>query len=265
LGPRTIIGYYAQHQIDTLSLENTAYDEVAATVADSHVPRIRDVLGLFQISGDAVFKKVGVLSGGEKARVSLAKILISPVNFLIMDEPTNHLDMASKESLEDALAKFDGTCILISHDRYFLDRLVKRVIELKEKHLYEYEGNYSDYLERRRKTEGQPAPVDESVPSPSRRTKEQKRLEAEARQAISKERNRLKEEIETIESRISQLEARKSEVEDLLSLPETYQNSELASTLPKEYNTVKDELVRFYDRWELANKAYDELLKNIAK
>jgi ATP-binding cassette, subfamily F, member 3 len=265
LGPRTTIGYYAQHQIDTLNLDNTAYDEVAATVADSHIPRIRDVLGLFQISGDAVFKKVRVLSGGEKARVSLAKILISPVNFLIMDEPTNHLDMASKEALEDALAKFDGTCILISHDRYFLDRLVKRVIELKDKHLYEYEGNYSDYLERRRTVENQPMPLKEMDMSPSRRTKEQKRLEAEARQAISKERNRLKEQIEKVESRISQLEIRKGEVESLLSKPETYQDSGLASSLPKEYGSLKDELARSYEQWELASKEYDKLLKSMTK
>jgi ATP-binding cassette subfamily F protein 3 len=104
---------------------------------------------LFGFHGDDAFKPIRVLSGGEKARVSLTKILLSPVNFLIMDEPTNHLDIRSKEALEKALVDYDGTLIIISHDRYFLDRIVNKVIEVKDKRIKQFEGNYSDYLIKR--------------------------------------------------------------------------------------------------------------------
>jgi ATP-binding cassette subfamily F protein 3 len=265
IGQRTTFGYYAQHQIDTLDLNNTVYDEIASSVSMNYLPRIRDVLGVFQIRGDDVFKRIGVLSGGEKARVSLAKILLSPVNFLMMDEPTNHLDMASKEALEEALTQYDGTLLIISHDRYFLDKLVHRVIEVKDRQLFKYEVNYSNYIEKRQaqqeaiemsKTENQP----ESV---SKKSKEQKRLEAEARQSVSKDRQRLTKEIEEIEHQIEQLENRKAEIELLMAKPETYQNSNLAASLPYEYARVKDDLQNCYEQWETAHVALDELLQKL--
>jgi len=196
IGTRVSIGYYAQHQVDTLNLEAAVFQEVASTAANSHAPRIRDVLGIFQFRGEDVFKKIKVLSGGEKARVSLAKLLVSPVNVLIMDEPTNHLDKVSREALEQALSHYNGTLILVSHDRYFLDKLVNRVVEINNGNITEYDGNYSYYLEKREpaaslkfvsKT-GKRTPL----VSGGKKTREQKRLEAEARQAISKDLNRLK-------------------------------------------------------------------------
>ncbi|HEX9973843.1 MAG TPA: ATP-binding cassette domain-containing protein [bacterium] len=265
IGQRTTFGYYAQHQIDTLDLNNTVYDEIASSVSMNYLPRIRDILGVFQIRGDDVFKRIRVLSGGEKARVSLAKILLSPVNFLMMDEPTNHLDMASKEALEEALSEYDGTLLIISHDRYFLDKLVHRVIEVKDHALYQYEGNYSNYLEKRQaqqeaiemsKAENQPE-------SASKKSKEQKRLEAEARQSVSKDRKRLTKEIEEIERQIEKLENRKAEIELLMAKPETYQNSNLAASLPYEYARVKDDLQKCYEHWETAHVALDELLQKL--
>lgn len=265
VGPKSLIGYYAQHQVDTLDLEATAYEEISSTVATSLIPRIRDVLGIFQFRGEDVFKKIKVLSGGEKARVSLAKILLSPVNFLIMDEPTNHLDKTSREALEQALFHYDGTLLLISHDRYFLDKLVNRVVELRNGQITEYDGNYSYYLEKRIIPR---VPVEQEIAKPQlelpavptfKKTKEQKRLEAEARQAISKDLNRLKKEVADCEDKINHLEFVKKNLESQMAQPETYQDSRLAVSLQKEYAVVKRDLQTISIKWEQAQIALDEL------
>jgi len=268
LGERTAIGYYAQHQVDALTMEATVYEEVASTIADCHVPRIRDVLGVFQFRGEDVFKKIKVLSGGEKARVSLAKILLSPVNFLIMDEPTNHLDKISKEALEHALSKYNGTMLLISHDRYFLDKLVSRVVDLADGRITEYDGNYSYYLEKRGRSKmNVTAPTAAAQPHTaapgSRKTKEQKRLEAEARQAVSKDLNRLKKEVATLEDRIAGLEAAKDRLEARMSRPETYDDSQLAVALQKEYAGVNKDLSVFTGKWETAQGELDRLAEDL--
>jgi len=262
VGPRSVIGYYAQHQVDTLNLDSTVYDEVSSTVAPGLIPRVRDILGIFQFSGDDVFKRIRVLSGGEKARVSLAKILLSPVNFLIMDEPTNHLDISSKEALEKALHSYNGTLILISHDRYFLDKLVSRVIEIKDKHLYEYAGNYTHYLERREQQQLSLKKPDLST-STGKKSKEEKRLQAEARQAISKQRNQMEKEIGALENRIGQLETRIAEIETLMADPELYKNEEKAVAIPKEYVTAKKQLETDMQRWEEVHLQLDQLLSSL--
>lgn len=265
LGQRTHIGYYAQHQVDALNVENSIYDEVKSTVATSLVPRIRDVLGIFLLSGEDVYKKIGVLSGGEKARVSLSKILLSPVNFLIMDEPTNHLDMNSKEALEKALQNYDGTLLLISHDRYFLDKLVDRVLEIKDGRIKEYLGNYSDYLRRREqetisKTEQQ---QNTTPATGAKKSRQQKQLEAQARQTISKKRNTLTDKITALETEIEQLESRQSELENEMANPEIYQNGDLIASLQREYAANKDHLQSNYSRWEQVQSELEELLESI--
>ena len=266
IGERVTMGYYAQHQVDALNLEATIYDEVVSTAADGHRPRVRDILGLFQFRGDDIYKKIGVLSGGEKARVSLTKILLSPVNFLIMDEPTNHLDMMSKEALEHALAHYDGTLILISHDRYFLDKIVNRVVELQDAHMSQFAGNYSYYLEKR---DGEPDIIVHStskaeVVSASKRNKEQKRLEAEARQAISKERNRLRKLVNSLEGKIGKMEEKKDALEFDMARPETYEDSEKVVTLQKEHATLKKDLEDCYRQWEEAQLEMEELMEKLA-
>jgi ATP-binding cassette subfamily F protein 3 len=280
-GERAVIGYYAQHQVDTLDLENTVYEEVASTVAISLVPTIRNVLGIFQFSGDDVFKKIKVLSGGEKARVSLAKILISPVNFLVMDEPTNHLDKFAKEALERALSQYNGTLLLISHDRYFLDKIVNRVVEIRDGCLLEYDGNYSYYLEKRgsvrvllpgagpgnnHSTTPRDGEPDESSSEAlaGKKTKEQKRLEAVARQTVSKERNRLKRDVGELEAKIEQLEKRKDELEVQMALPDTYNNGELAVRLQKEYAGVNRELSQCNQRWEHTSSQLEEIIESLS-
>lgn len=265
LGKRTQIGYYAQHRISDLDLESTVYDEVLKTAADKHIPRIREVLGVFLMSGDDVTKKIKVLSGGEKARVSLAKILLSPVNFLIMDEPTNHLDMPSVEALESALDKYKGTLLMISHDRYFLDKLVHRVAEVKDRHLEEYTGNYSYYLEKRNidsenRTQAKESP---SRQISGRKTKDQKRAEAESRQAVSKKRNRLQKEVDSLERKINTLEAKKIEMEKSLVKPETYKDSSSSVALQKDYASVKKELEKSYKNWESFKLELEDLLNQL--
>lgn len=265
LGKRTSVGYYTQHQLDMLDPESNVYDEVFSSVSENHIPRIRDVLGAFQFSGDDVFKKIEVLSGGEKARVSLAKILLSPVNFLIMDEPTNHLDLVSVEALEQALTHYEGTLLLISHDRYFLDKLVNRIIELKGGRLTEYLGNYSDYIAKRKSapTENERMKSKERPQPIGKKTKNQKRLEAEARQAVSRERNRLEKAIEEAESAIENSEARQKEIENELALPETYRDAERMVFLRKEYSQLKKDLENFYKEWEELKQNLEDLLENL--
>ncbi|MCD4692120.1 MAG: ATP-binding cassette domain-containing protein, partial [Calditrichales bacterium] len=271
-GERVHVGYYAQHQIDTLNLSKTIYQEVAVSAAPSFQPKLRDILGVFQFSGDDINKRIEVLSGGEKARVSLAKILLSPCNFLIMDEPTNHLDLASKEALEQALYDYDGTLLLISHDRYFLDKLVNRVIELKDGKLQEYIGDYTNYLNRREQAQEEvesnqkklkSCENDKKKPSGFKKTKEQKQKEAKARHAVSKERNRLKDEIEQLENKIELLEKQKLDMEALMSNPETYQNAELAARLKREYDQILQEFTQLETRWEEAHLQYEELLESL--
>jgi len=293
LGERVSIGYYAQHQVDALNLDATVYEEVASTTATSLLPKLRDVLGIFQFTGNDVYKKISVLSGGEKARVSLAKILISPVNFLIMDEPTNHLDKNAREALENALSKYNGTLLLISHDRYFLDKLVHRVVEIRDGKFVQFDGNYTYYLQKRdalpdgektgkekasEKPNGKNGSInvnlntntgtgsesaDTSVDG-ARKTKEQKRREAQARQAVSESRNVLKKNVSTLEAKIETLEDRKTELETQLAHPDTYGSGNLAVRLQKEYAQVNKDLKVSNEQWETALMELEELEATLA-
>lgn len=264
-GQRVKIGYYAQHQLDALNMEATVYEEAAALTADDLIPKVRDVLGIFQFSGDDVQKKIKVLSGGEKARVSLAKILLSPANFLIMDEPTNHLDIISREALEQALQDYDGTLLLISHDRYFLDKLIGRVFELKDRHLEEYAGNYSYYLEKRivAAAEVRPEKLEKISTGGGKKTREQKRAEAMARQAISKERNLLEQKVAELEDQIESLETRKTDIEKSLCLPEILQDGTKIAALQKELFVINQELPLLFLNWEKLRLELEEVLNSL--
>ena len=268
IGQNVKTGYYAQHQIDGLNINNTAIQESSLTVADSLRTRVRDILGVFQISGDDVDKKIGVLSGGEKARVSLAKILLSPVNFLIMDEPTNHLDTNSREALEEALQNYDGTTLLISHDRYFLDKLVTRVFELKNGKLIQYEGNYTDYLQYKKSHIDQDnltSTKDEitNKSATGKNLKEKKKLEAELRQSISAKRKVMEQKISEIEIKIEALEAEKQEIENQLSKPEVFKNENKAKNYNQRYQQILPQLPELYKNWEKIIIKLETLLSSI--
>jgi ATP-binding cassette, subfamily F, member 3 len=150
LGANVHVGYFSQSALDVLNPAKTIFDEIHDRIPDATIGYVRNLLGAFLFSGDNVYKKVGVLSGGEKSRVVLATILASPVNFLILDEPTNHLDIKTREILLDALRDFDGTVILVSHDRHFLRSLATRVFEVDRGEMRTYEGDYEYYLDQKR-------------------------------------------------------------------------------------------------------------------
>jgi len=266
LGNQVKAGFYAQHQIQALHPENTVFDEVTSTAATGLISKIRQVLGIFQFGDDEIDKKIKVLSGGEKARVSLAKILLSPVNFLIMDEPTTHLDITAREALEEALADYDGTLLLISHDRYFLDKLVNRVIELKDGRLDEYCGNYSYYLWKRDQEPDTPeSQTGETGPQvsfiPGRKTKEQKRQEAQSRQQVSRERNRLQKIIDKIEKDIEESESKFKEMEMKLADPKTYKDGTEIARLNKDYAELKLRVEGLYESWESHRLRLEEILE----
>ena len=159
--------YYAQHQLDALNSRNTVLEELAAIAAVEMQPRLRAILGAFLFSGDDVAKPVTVLSGGEKSRLALAKMLLRPANLLCLDEPTNHLDVTAREVLEEALDQFDGTMLFISHDRYFINRIATKVVEVRDGVLWEYAGDYDYYLEKREEAAAEPT-VPRAAPAPTR-------------------------------------------------------------------------------------------------
>ena len=252
-----------------MDLKKSAFEEVSNSAATQYRTRVRDTLGVFQFSGDNVNKQISVLSGGEKARVSLAKILISPVNFLIMDEPTNHLDLTSKEALEKALANYDGVLLLISHDRYFLDKLVSKVFELKNGLLIKYEGNYSDYLNKKqqkiREIENQNQQTDIIKETKVSNRKEQKRSEAEARQKISTERKTIVESIKKLERLIEKLEEEKESIEQLMLNPDFYRDENKAAEIGKRYQDIQKLIPEQYELWEKNNTELENLVASLNK
>ena len=176
LGAHAEVHYYAQHQLDALEPGHTVLEELTAAAPDVSIRRIRTILGAFLFSGDQVDKRIAVLSGGEKARVALARMLVHPAALLCLDEPTNHLDLAAREVLEEALAEFGGTIVFISHDRYFINRIATKVIEVSSGRLTVHLGNYDDYLARRAAPPAMTAPA-----RPTRGSAAGRRLDAPPR------------------------------------------------------------------------------------
>jgi len=263
-GERTDIGFYAQHQAEVLNPVSSVFEAITSEVPETDQTVIRTVLGLFGFSGDDIRKRIGILSGGEKSRVSLSRILMTPQNFLIMDEPTNHLDSISRDALESALRNYEGTLLLISHDRYFLDKIVTRVIELKAGVIRNYDGNYSYFLSRKEEDSSGMGLLEltgNMTGSFSRKT--ERKLRALSRQEISKERGVLKLSIEKLESGINDLETEKSELDKVLSDHSTYQDSNLISSLQRKYSNVVQNLESLYKEWEATQNKIDKLMQGV--
>lgn len=259
LGHNVKIGYFAQNQAQLLDENLTVFDTIDYVAEGDIRTKIRDILGAFMFGGEASDKKVKVLSGGERSRLAMIRLLLEPVNLLILDEPTNHLDMRSKDVLKDALKEFDGTVIVVSHDREFLDGLVDKVYEFGNQRVVEHLGGIYEFLERKKldslrelERAAQVSSVTDSEAQPS-----QNKLSYEAR----KEQNRLLKKIEKAiaeaESKIAALEASIASVEARLATPEGASDTSLYN----EYSTLKKELSDTMDIWTEQTMEYEELAK----
>jgi ATP-binding cassette subfamily F protein 3 len=250
-GTNVDIGYYDQHQQD-LNLANTVLDEVWNTFPTMEQSRVRGALGLFLFSGDDVFSKISELSGGERGRVALTKLMLKQDNLLLLDEPTNHLDMDSREVLEDALYDFPGTILAISHDRYFINRFADRILVMNEDGMTEYLGNFDDYLEKR----DRPVPPVETAEPGITRTSQMKDRKRERQQGARL--RELKAAVAKAEEAISLNEKRIAELETQLADPATYADAARMLELNQAYRDEQARQEGLYDDLEQAESAYSE-------
>jgi ATP-binding cassette, subfamily F, member 3 len=266
VGHNVHVGYCSQHRVETLNLDHSVLEE--ASDCGKQVPEqtARTLLGAFLFRGDDVFKPVRVLSGGEKSRLVLAKLLLNPPNFLLMDEPTTHLDMASIEALIQALQQYEGTLVFISHDVYFIRTIASSVLHVRGGDLTFYPGNYEYYLE---KTEAESAVAGlvadgKAVVTPAGsgsgpKAREQKRLEADARQIRSRAKQELQRDLFTIEQRILELELRQKELTSLLEQSDRSENSVRPAQAGRELTSLTQELETLSLQWErLVDTSQDE-------
>ena len=268
LGYQVVLDFYAQQQTDKLTTDRSVYQEIASRAAFDVVPQLRTLLGAFLFSGEAVDKPVAVLSGGEKSRLVLAKMLLQASNFLILDEPTNHLDLRTKEVLKQALQQFSGTFVLVSHDRDFLDGLVTKVIELQDGRLVSYPGSFEAFVVRKEreaggegesqksKGQGQMAKTGgaEEVLSAVRQAKRGKALQVRQKAARA-QRSRQERRMAETERRIAELEEQQRAVEALMADRSVYTAPQRAREIATEYDTLKRELDKHYASWsELAEE-----------
>ena len=255
LGSRVRIGYFDQEHHD-LDVNKTIFDEMSDSFPDMNNTRIRNVLAAFLFTGEDVFKMIKDLSGGERGRLSLAKLMLSPANLLILDEPTNHLDIPSKEILESALRDYTGTVLYVSHDRYFINRTATRILELREKVLTNYKGNY-DYYEEKRDELFRVQHAELSVnagisalPSSETSGKSEARLEYEAKKASYAEERKRANAIKRVESAIEKTEAEISELEETMNDPANGTNVSLLLETSKKKEEAEAKLEELYAEWE---------------
>ena len=247
LGSKVQIGYYDQEH-HVLHMEKTVFQEISDTYPTLTETQIRNMLAAFLFTGDDVFKVISSLSGGERGRVSLAKLMLSEANFLILDEPTNHLDIASKEILEEALNSYTGTVLYVSHDRYFINQTATRIMDLTNQAIVNYIGDYDYYLEKKEELTAKYAPLttqeEEAVQVSDNKLSWQQQKEQQA-----KERKR-ENELKKTEKRIEELEARDQEIDETMILPEVCTNVAECTRLSKEKAAIAAELEELYEKWE---------------
>nr|WP_288825593.1 ABC-F type ribosomal protection protein [uncultured Clostridium sp.] len=251
LGSKVHIGYYDQeHQV--LHMEKTLFDELQDTYPFMNNTQIRNILAAFLFTGDDVYKRIKDLSGGERGRVSLAKLMLSEANFLILDEPTNHLDITSKEILEGALVNYTGTVLYVSHDRYFINKTATRILDLTNQTLVNYIGNYDYYLEKKDIMTGLLKPPSEAAPETSEEVSGIKldwKAQKEEQARIRKRQNELKK----TEEEIHKLETRDGEIDELLVKEEIFTDVPKLMELNQEKETISKRLEELYELWgELA-------------
>jgi len=267
-GLNVSMAFFSQESAQNLDYRRTIWDDVCLTGGRSNDQEKRNLLGTFLFSGNDIYKEISVLSGGEKSRLALLKILLQDSNLLILDEPTNHLDLKTKEILQNALLGYTGTVVIVSHDRFFLDRLVTRVIEIRNGQCYEYLGNYSYFIQKRGEMAaadtdtaasmaGDP-PATASPPEGSGaisgrrpfKTKEEKRLEAEERNRLSRIMSDFKTKLKALENHIIHLEEKKADNERILCEPGIHREPQKIKILSQELHDITGELENLYASWE---------------
>ena len=251
-GANVDLGYYEQHQTG-LDPEKDVLNELWDAFPRLDLDRVRSVLALFLFTGDDVYKKISMLSGGEKGRVSLCKLMLKRDNLLLLDEPTNHLDMDSREVLEGALEDFDGTILTVSHDRYFINRVADRIIEMRPDGVKEYLGNYDDYLEKKRREE---AGLEDAAASGMTKTqldkqRRKERLLREGKKALEKQ-------LEAAEARIANAEKEIQDLETRMADPELYQRPDEARETARRHAELQAGMDALYEEWEALSEAVSE-------
>ena len=246
-GSNVMVGYYDQEQAN-LTSNKTVLNELWDDYPSKPEKEIRTALGNFLFSGDDVLKIVSTLSGGEKARLALAKLMLQKANFLILDEPTNHLDLDSKQVLENALIDYPGTLLFVSHDRYFINRIANKIAELSPEGVEEFLGDYDYYVEK--KAEIEEIKELENIKANEERTvkvDKQSYKQDKEQKKLMRQRTRR---IEEIETEVNKLEAAQAENEELLCNPEIYQNHEEVSRLNGENEKISSQLSTLMEEWE---------------
>ncbi len=268
-GNRVDIAYFAQHSVDQLDLSRTVLQEMEASASVEAFPRVRSVLGAFQFSEDDVDKPINVLSGGEKSRLALAKMLLEPAGLLLLDEPTNHLDITSRQMLEEALSTFEGAFCVVSHDRHFLNAVVNKVVHIQNGTLTEYLGDYDYYhwkhSARQAAADEQACEADDQASTTSLTKKEIRQRAAEIRRQRDTETGELRSRLAKVEKRIEAAEIRHAELEAQLADPATYDDAELMARLNREFQQVGDDVETLMMEWEEVAAELDAIDRRYAE
>ena len=249
LGTNVHIGYYDQEH-HVLHMEKTIFDEISDDYPTLTNTQIRNTLAAFLFTGDDVYKQIKDLSGGERGRVSLAKLMLSEANFLILDEPTNHLDITSKEILEKALNDYSGTVLYVSHDRYFINQTATRILDLVNHTFVNYIGNYDYYLEKKEELTAAYTTVNADNSSASAIAESETKLDWKAQKEQQAKERKRQNDLRKTEERISALEERDGEIDELMTQEDVYTNSVKCRELSEEKASIMQELEILYEKWE---------------
>lgn len=258
LGYNVIPAFFAQHQLESLNVENEILEELKQAGSGKSEQELRGVLGCFLFSDEDVFKKIKVLSGGEKSRVALAKTLISEANFLLLDEPTNHLDFISENILIQALQQYKGSFVVVSHNRHFVSQIANKIWYIEDKKIKEYPGTYEEYEYWRKKNESDTSPVSE----PPRKEKEKEKKSKEQSAQPPRNDNKLKlleKDLKGIEEQVTKLEERRSHLENEMARPEIFGNFEKLQQVQNDFEQVENDLRDANERWDHVAAAIDKL------